>query len=229
MALGLIGRKIGMTRIYDKNGAASPVTVLEVKANRVAQVKNEDKDGYRAVQITVGERRPSRVTKAMAGHYAKANIEAGRKLWEFRLADGEGADLSAGSELRVDMFSAGQMIDIQGTTIGRGFAGVVKRHGFKGGRASHGNSLNHRTGGSIGQNQTPGRVFPGKKMSGHMGNVKRMQQNLEIVRVDAEKELLLVKGSIPGHKGADVVIRLAAKVAGQTLQTQPVVTEETAE
>ena len=211
MSISVVGRKIGMTRVYGEDGAAVPVTVLEVAANRVTQVKSDDKDGYRAVQVTVGSRRPNRVTKSMAGHFAKANVEAGRGLWEFRLGDGEGEELAAGDEIKADIFEVGQKVDVQGATIGKGFAGVIKRHHFGGGRASHGNSINHRTPGSIGQCQTPGRVFPGKKMSGHLGNETRSQQNLEVVRVDVERNLLLVKGSIPGAKGSDVVIRPAVK------------------
>ena len=211
MSISVVGRKIGMTRVFGEDGAAVPVTVLEVAANRITQVKSTDKDGYRAVQVTVGNRRPNRVSKSMAGHFAKANVEAGRGLWEFRLADGEGEELAAGNEIKVDIFEVGQKVDVQGTTIGKGFAGVIKRHHFGGGRASHGNSINHRTPGSIGQCQTPGRVFPGKKMSGHMGNETRSQQNLEVVRVDVDRNLLLVKGSIPGAKGSDVVIRPAVK------------------
>lgn len=211
MSISVVGRKIGMTRVFGEDGAAVPVTVLEVAANRITQVKSEDKDGYRAVQVTVGNRRPNRVSKAMVGHFAKANVEAGRGLWEFRLEEGEGEELAAGSEIKVDIFEVGQKVDVQGTTIGKGFAGVIKRHHFGGGRASHGNSINHRTPGSIGQCQTPGRVFPGKKMSGHLGNETRSQQNLEVVRVDVDRNLLLVKGSIPGAKGSDVVIRPAVK------------------
>jgi len=211
MSISVVGRKIGMTRVFGEDGAAVPVTVLEVAANRVTQVKSADKDGYRAVQVTVGNRRPNRVSKAMVGHFAKANVEAGRGLWEFRLEDGEGEELAAGNEIKVDIFEVGQKVDVQGTTIGKGFSGVIKRHHFGGGRASHGNSLNHRTPGSIGQCQTPGRVFPGKKMSGHLGNETRSQQNLEVVRVDVDRNLLLVKGSIPGAKGSDVVIRPAVK------------------
>lgn len=188
-----------------------PVTVLEVATNRVTQVKTAENDGYRAVQVTVGARRPNRVGKAMAGHFGKARVEPGRGLWEFGLNDGEGEELEAGAEIKADVFSAGQIIDVQGTSIGKGFAGVMKRHNFKGGRASHGNSINHRTGGSIGMCQTPGRVFKGKKMSGHMGNVTRTQQGLEVVSVDAERNLLLVKGSVPGAKGSDVVIRPSVK------------------
>lgn len=209
--LGLIGRKIGMTRVYADDGAAVPVTVLEVVANRITQVKDLDKDGYRAVQITIGERRPSRVTKAMAGHFAKANVSPGRNTWEFRLGAADTDELAAGNELKVDRFTVGQMVDVQGTTIGKGFAGVMKRHGFKGGRKTHGNSLSHRAPGSIGQNQTPGRVFPGKKMAGQMGNVIRTQQNLEVIQIDEEKNLMLVKGSIPGPKGADIFIRPSQK------------------
>ncbi len=211
MALGVIGKKVGMSRVFNANGDAVPVTVLEVTPNRVTQIKTDENDGYRSVQVTIGSRRPSRVTKALAGHYAKAKVEAGRGLWEFRLADGEGKDLAAGGEIKADIFTAGQMVDVQGTTIGKGFAGTIKRHHFSGGRATHGNSLSHRAPGSIGQRQTPGRVFPGKPMAGHLGNKTRTQQNLEVVRVDIEKNMLLVKGAIPGPKGADVVIRPAVK------------------
>ncbi len=209
--LGLIGRKIGMTRVYADDGAAVPVTVLEVAANRITQVKDLDKDGYRAVQITIGERRPSRVTKAMAGHFAKANVSPGRNTWELRLGVADADELAAGNELKVNRFTVGQMVDVQGTSIGKGFAGVMKRHGFKGGRKTHGCSLSHRAPGSIGQNQTPGRVFPGKKMAGQMGNVIRTQQNLEVIQIDEEKNLMLVKGSIPGPRGADIFIRPSQK------------------
>ncbi len=211
MALGVIGKKIGMTRIFAADGAAVPVTVVAVDPNRITQVKDEANDGYRAVQVTIGTRRPGRVTKAAAGHFAKADTAPGRGLWEFRLDAGEGDGLAAGGELKVDMFAVGQKVDVQGTSIGKGFAGVIKRHHFGGGRATHGNSLSHRAPGSIGQRQTPGRVFPGKKMAGHMGNVTRTQQNLEVVRVDAERNLLLVKGAVPGAKGADLIIRPAVK------------------
>jgi large subunit ribosomal protein L3 len=209
--LGLVGRKVGMTRVYADDGAAVPVTVLEVAANRITQVKDLDKDGYRAVQVTIGERRPGRVTKAMAGHFAKANVAPGRNTWEFRLGADDTEELAAGGELKIDRFNVGQKVDVQGTSIGKGFAGVMKRHGFKGGRKTHGNSLSHRAPGSIGQNQTPGRVFPGKKMAGQMGNVIRTQQNLEVIQIDEEKNLLLVKGSIPGPKGSDVFIRPSQK------------------
>ncbi len=207
MALGLVGRKIGMTRLYSEDGVGTPVTVLEVTANRVIQVKNTDKDGYSAVQVTVGSRRADRVGKALAGKYAKAGVEPGRGLWEFRLGNGEGAELKPGAEVKVDLFAAGQYVDVQGTSIGKGFAGVIKRHHFRGGRASHGNSLSHRAPGSIGQRQTPGRVFPGKPMAGHLGNATRTCLNLEVVQVDAERNLLMVKGAVPGPKGQDVVIR----------------------
>jgi large subunit ribosomal protein L3 len=207
MALGLIGKKLGMTRVYAEDGTATPVTVLEVTPNRVTQVKTAENDGYAAVQITVGTRRATRVNKAAAGHFKKAGVEPGRGQWETRLAAGEGADLKAGAEIKIDLFKVGQYVDVQGTTIGKGYAGVIKRHNFGGGRASHGNSLSHRAPGSIGQRQTPGRVFPGKKMTGHLGHVTRSNLNLEVMVVDAEKNLLLVKGSIPGPKGQDVVIR----------------------
>lgn len=211
MALGVIGKKVGMSRVFNADGNAVPVTVLEVSPNRVTQVKTDATDGYRAVQVTIGARRPSRVTKPMAGHYAKANVTAGRGLWEFRLDQGEGESLAAGAEIKADVFTVGQMVDVQGTTIGKGYAGVIKRHHFSGGRATHGNSLSHRAPGSIGQRQTPGRVFPGKPMTGHLGNKIRTQQNLEVVHVDVDKNLLLIKGAVPGPKGADVVIRPAVK------------------
>ena len=211
MAIGLVGRKAGMTRIFTEEGAAVPVTVIEVEPNRVTQVKSQDVDGYRALQVTVGQRRASRVTKPMAGHFAKAGVEAGRGLWEFRLADGEGDDITVGSELKVDLFETGQKVDVSGISIGKGFAGTIKRHNFRGQRQTHGNSLSHRVPGSIGQNQTPGRVFKGKKMSGHMGAVRCSIQNLEIVRVDSERNLLLVKGAVPGSKGGNVIVRPAIK------------------
>ncbi len=213
MAIGLIGRKAGMTRIFTEAGESIPVTVIEVEPNRVTQVKGQDTDGYRAYQVTTGTRRASRVNKAAAGHYAKAGTEAGRGLWEFRLADGEGDDIEVGKQLGVDLFEAGQKVDVAGTTIGKGFAGGVKRHNFAMQDATHGNSLSHRAPGSIGQCQTPGRVFKGKRMAGHMGSVRRTQQNLEIIRVDAERNLLLVKGSLPGSRGGDVVVTPAVKAS----------------
>lgn len=200
-----------MTRVFTEDGASVPVTVIEAEPNRVTQVKNTETDGYRAVQVTVGTRRATRVTKAAAGHYAKANVQPGRGLWEFRLAEGEGVELAAGAELKADMFSAGQIVDVTGTTIGKGFAGTIKRYNFTMGDATHGNSLSHRSSGSIGQNQSPGRVFKGKKMAGHMGAQQRSAQNLQVVRVDAERGLILVKGAVPGAKGGDVIIRPAVK------------------
>ena len=211
MALGLVGKKVGMSRVYSADGTAVPVTVFEVGPNRIAQVKTADNDGYRAVQVTIGARRPSRVTKPLAGHFAKAGVAAGRGLWEFRLDTGEGDSLQPGGQVKVDIFAVGQKVDVQGTSIGKGFAGVMKRHHFAGGRASHGNSLSHRAPGSIGQRQTPGRVFPGKKMAGHLGHATCTQQNLEVVRVDVERNLLLIKGAVPGPKGSDVLIRPAVK------------------
>ncbi|NIA01260.1 MAG: 50S ribosomal protein L3 [Planctomycetia bacterium] len=211
MAIGLIGKKAGMTRIFTEDGASIPVTVVEVDPNRVTQVRTDETDGYRAFQVTTGKRRASRVSKPMAGHYAKAGTEAGRGLWEFRLADGEGGDIEVGKQLGVELFEAGQKVDVAGTTIGKGFAGGVKRHHFQMQDATHGNSLSHRAPGSIGQCQTPGRVFKGKKMAGHMGSVRRTTQNLEVVRVDTERNLLLIKGSVPGARGGDVVVTPAVK------------------
>lgn len=211
MAIGLIGRKAGMTRVFTEDGASVPVTVVEVEPNRITQVKNPDSDGYRAFQVTTGGRRATRVTKAAAGHFAKAGTEAGRGLWEFRLADGEGDDFAVGKQIGVDIFEAGQKVDVAGTTIGKGFAGGVKRHNFRMQDATHGNSLSHRAPGSIGQCQTPGRVFKGKKMAGHLGNVRRTTQNLEIVRVDNERNLLLIKGAVPGARGGDVIVMPAVK------------------
>jgi large subunit ribosomal protein L3 len=211
MTIGIVGRKAGMTRIFSDDGVSVPVTVISVDPNRVTQVKTVENDGYRALQVTTGERRASRVTRAMSGHYAKAATEAGRGLWEFRLADDEGEGVEVGSEVKVDIFEAGQKVDVTGTSIGKGFAGVIKRYNFHMQDATHGNSLSHRAPGSIGQCQTPGRVFKGKKMSGHMGNVKRTTQNIEVVSVDTERNLLLVKGSVPGSRGGDVIIRPALK------------------
>jgi large subunit ribosomal protein L3 len=200
-----------MTRVFTEEGASVPVTVIEVEPNRVTQMKTVESDGYRAVQVTTGSRKANRVTKPMAGHFAKAGVEAGRGVWEFRLADGEGDDFQPGSEIKVDIFEAGQKVDVRGTSIGKGYAGVVKRHNFRTQDATHGNSLSHRAPGSIGQNQTPGRVFKGKKMSGQMGNVKVTTQNLEVVRVDAERNLILVRGSVPGAKGGNLIVRPAVK------------------
>jgi large subunit ribosomal protein L3 len=211
MSLGLVGRKVGMMRLFKDDGTTVPVTVLDCSGNRVAQVKTPEADGYVAVQVAFGKRRASRVTKAMAGHFAKAGVEAGSELREFRVSADAAKDLKAGSELKVDMFTAGQIVDVTGTTIGKGFAGTMKRHNFAGGPASHGASVFHRAPGSIGQRQTPGRVFPGKRMSGHLGNVTRTIQLLEIARVDAERSLIMVKGSVPGAKNAAVILRPSVK------------------
>ena len=211
MAIGVVGRKAGMTRIFTDEGQAIPVTVIEVDANRITQIKTLEQDGYRAVQVTIGKRRSSRVSKPLAGHFAKAGVEAGRGIWEFRLAEGEGDDLQAGGELNVQQFEAGQIVDVRGQSKGKGFAGVIKRWNFATQDATHGNSLSHRAPGSIGQNQTPGRVFKGKKMAGHMGAEHVAVQSLEIVRVDAERNLLLVKGAVPGAPGGDLVIKPAVK------------------
>ena len=211
MTIGIIGRKAGMTRIFTEDGASVPVTVIEVGPNRVTQLKTMEKDGYRALQVTTGKRKASRVSRPMAGHYAKAGTEAGHGLWEFRLNEGEGEDIEVGAELNVGLFEAGQKVDVTGSTIGKGFAGTVKRHNFRMQDATHGNSISHRAPGSIGQCQTPGRVFKGKKMSGHMGNVRRSIQNLEVVRIDAERNLILLKGAVPGASGGDLIVRPAVK------------------
>lgn len=211
MTIGVVGRKVGMTRIFTEDGASLPVTVIEVEPNRVTQLRTMEADGYRAVQVTVGSRKANRVTKAMAGHFAKAGVEAGRGTWEFRLNDGEGEELAPAGEIKVDIFEEGQKVDVVGNSIGKGFAGGVKRHNFSMQDATHGNSLSHRAPGSIGQCQTPGRVFKGKKMAGHMGDERTTTQNLEIVRVDAERNLLLVKGAVPGAKGGNVIVSPAVK------------------
>jgi large subunit ribosomal protein L3 len=211
MSLGLVGRKVGMTRIFTEDGDSLPVTVLHVADNRVTQVKKPDTDGYAAVQVTYGRRRASRVTKPMAGHFAKAGVEGGTVLKEFRISEAEAANLEPGAKLGVDIFAVGQMVDVSGTSIGKGFAGVIKRHHMAGNRASHGASISHRTPGSTGQNQSPGRVFPGKRMPGHLGAKARTVQNLEVVRIDAERQLLLVRGSVPGHEGGHIVVKPAAK------------------
>lgn len=212
MAIGLIGRKAGMTRVFTEDGVSIPVTLIEVEPNRVTQVKTEQTDGYRALQVTVGNRRASRVSKPMVGHFAKSGVAPGRGLWEFRLTGEEGAGIEVGAELKVDLFEVGQKVDVTGTTIGKGFAGTIKRHHFRSQRATHGNSLSHRAPGSIGQNQSPGRVFKGKKMAGHLGAAQRCTQNLEVVRVDAERNVLAIKGAVPGAKGGDVMVKPAVKV-----------------
>jgi len=212
MAIGIVGRKIGMTRIFTDDGASIPVTVIEVEPNRVTQLRTPEADGYRAIQVTAGGLKASRVNKPMAGHFAKSGVAAGRGLWEFRALESELEGIEVGSEIKADIFAAGQKVDVRGKTIGKGFQGGVKRHNFKMQDATHGNSISHRAPGSIGQCQTPGRVFKGKKMAGHMGNVQRSAQNLEVVRVDAERNLLLIKGSVPGSRGGDVVVTPAIKM-----------------
>ena len=206
MTIGVIGRKADMTRVFTEEGVTVPVTVIEVQPNRISQIKGEESDGYRAVQVAAGSRKASRVTKPMAGHYAKAGVEAGSKVGEFRLAEGEGTDLEIGREITVAIFTAGQKVDVRGVTKGRGFSGVVRRHHFRTQDATHGNSVSHRVHGSIGQNQTPGRVFKGKKMAGHLGNAQRCQQSLEVVRVDTERNLLLVRGGVPGPTGGHLIV-----------------------
>ena len=211
MPIGLVGRKVGMTRVFTDAGESVPVTVVVVESNRVTCLKTQETDGYRAVQLTTGTKKPNRVSKPQAGHLAKHGVEAGEGLWEFRLDDGEGEELTPGHTLNVTAFEAGQKVDATGTSIGKGYAGVVKRHNFSTQDASHGNSLAHRAPGSIGQNQTPGRVFKGKRMAGHMGNVRRTAQNLEIVRIDEARNSLLIKGAIPGPKGGRIIVRPAVK------------------
>ena len=211
MSLGLIGRKVGMMRIFTDEGDSIPVTVVDVSDNRVTQVKTTETDGYTAVQVAFGKRRPSRVNKAAAGHFAKAGVEAGTVLREFTVDESKAAEVKAGDVLPATMFEAGQKIDVQGVSIGKGYAGTIKRHNFASGRATHGNSLSHNVPGSIGMNQDPGRVFPGKKMTGHMSDVTKTIQNLEIARIDAERNLLLVKGAVPGAKNAEVIVRPAVK------------------
>lgn len=212
--LGLLGRKVGMTRIFTEDGTSIPVTVLDVSNNRVTQVKTPETDGYAAVQVTYGTRRASRVAKPQAGHLAKAGVEAGSFTKEFRLDAEIISQLSAGSNVSVEIFQAGQKVDVSGVTIGKGYAGTIKRHHFASGRASHGNSRSHNVPGSIGMAQDPGRVFPGKRMTGHLGDVNRTAQNLEIARVDVERGLLLVKGAVPGSKNGNVVVRTAVKLKG---------------
>jgi len=214
MAIGIVGRKRGMTRIFTEEGAAVPVTVIEATPNRITQLKSADVDGYWAVQVTTGARRRSRVSKPLAGHFAKAGVDAGRGLWEFRLSEADRESLDVGAEIKVDAFEAGQRVDVRGLSKGKGFAGGVKRHNFAMQDATHGNSKSHRAPGSIGQNQSPGRVFKGKKMAGQMGNKRRTQPNVEIVRVDLERNLLLVKGAVPGATGTDVVVQPTVKAAG---------------
>ena len=216
--LGLVGRKAGMTRVFTDAGETVPVTVIEALPNRITQVRTVDIDGYRALQVAVGERKASHTNKAQTGHYAKVKVAPGESLVEFRLTGEEGKDLQPGGELKVDLFTAGQIVDVTGTTTGKGFTGTMKRHNFAGGMASHGASVSHRVPGSIGQRQTPGRVFPGKRMSGHMGVVRRTIENLKIVRVDAERNLLLVSGAVPGAPGGQVIVRPSVKAAARALR-----------
>lgn len=212
MTLGLVGRKVGMTRIFTEQGASVPVTVLDMSANRVTQVKSKDTDGYSAVQVTFGEKKANRIGKAEAGHFAKAGVEAGRGLLEFALSEEKLGELKAGDQISVSMFEVGQLVDVTGTSKGKGFSGTIKRHNFGSQRTSHGNSRSHRVPGSIGMAQDPGRVFPGKRMAGQYGNTKATVQCLEVVRVDVERNLLLVKGAVPGAANSDVIVRPSVKV-----------------
>jgi len=218
MSVALIGRKAGMTRIFTDAGETVPVTVIEVLPNRITQVKSVDKDGYRAIQVSFGKKRAQLLSKAAAGHYAKANVEPGKSMVEFRLTDKEGTDLAVGSEIKASMFAVGAVVDVTGTTIGKGFAGTMKRHNFAGHHASHGVSVSHRTPGSIGQRQTPGRVFQGKRMSGHMGVMRRTIENLKVVEIDVERNLLLIRGAVPGAEGGQVIVRPSVKAAAQKLR-----------
>jgi large subunit ribosomal protein L3 len=218
MAIGVVGRKAGMTRVFTDAGETIPVTVIEVLPNRVTQVKSREKDGYRAVQVTYGNRRPQLYSKAVTGHFAKANVAPGKAMVEFRLAEGEKSELQPGTEVKVDLFKAGDPVDVTGTTIGKGFAGVMKRHNFGGLPATHGVSVSHRSPGSIGQRQTPGRVFKGRRMSGHMGVVRRTTENLKVVQVDAERNLLLIRGAVPGAEGGQVIVRPSLKAARRALR-----------
>jgi len=211
MSIGLVGRKVGMTRIFTDDGDALPVTVLDVSDNRITQIKTPDNDGYAAVQVAFGKRRATRVRKPLAGHLAKAAVEAGNLLREFKATEEELASLKVGGKIGVEIFKVGQKVDVQGTTLGKGFAGVIKRHHFSSNRETHGNSVTTRTPGSTGQRQSPGRVFPGKRGPGQLGNVQRSIQNLTVVRIDAERQLLLIKGSVPGSSGRDVIVRPAVK------------------
>ena len=213
MAIGLVGRKRGMTRVFTDAGESIPVTVIEVLPNRVTQVKTVENDGYQAVQVTYGSRRPQLVSKAVAGHYAKAGVAPGQALVEFRVSAPEADGLKIGAEVKADHFKVGQVVDVTGTTIGKGFAGTMKRHNFAGHNASHGVSVSHRTPGSIGQRQTPGRVFQGKRMSGHMGVERRTTENLKVIEVDADRNLLLIRGAVPGSEGGQVVVRPSVKAA----------------
>ncbi len=209
MSIGIVGRKCGMSRIFTENGQSVPVTLIEATPNRIVQIKTQEADGYQAVQVTAGEKRAALINKPLSGHYAKAKVEAGRGLWEFRVDALDGYEV--GGEIRADIFATGQIVDVQGVTKGKGFQGTIKRHNFRMGDATHGNSLSHRAPGSLGQRQTPGRVFPGKKMSGHMGSDVQTTQNLEVMKVDAERGLIAIRGAVPGAPGGDVIVRPAAK------------------
>jgi len=212
MSIGLVGRKCGMSRVFTEDGRSVPVTLIEATPNRVTQVKTVEVDGYNAVQVTAGAKRAALINKPLAGHYAKAKVEAGRGLWEFRVAADDLGKYAVGGEIKADeVFSVGQFVDVAGVSKGKGFQGTIKRHHFTMGDATHGNSLSHRAPGSIGQRQTPGRVFPGKKMAGHMGNVRRSAMNLEVVKIDNERHLIAVKGSVPGAPGGNVIVRPAVK------------------
>jgi large subunit ribosomal protein L3 len=221
MSLGLVGRKVGMTRVFTDDGDSVPVTVVDVSDNRVTQIKTAQTDGYVAVQVAFGKRRASRVNKSAAGHFAKAAVEAGHTLKEFRVTDEQLAALKVGGKVGVDLFQVGQMVDVTGTSHGKGFSGAIKRHHFSSQRASHGNSRSHNAPGSTGMAQDPGRVFPGKRMAGQLGNVTRTTQSLEIVRIDAERQLLLIKGSVPGSKGGDLLVHPAAKARAKKIIAAP--------
>ncbi len=211
MKVGLIGRKAGMSRVFTEDGRSVPVTLIEASPNRIVQVKTKDTDGYSAIQVAAGSKRAALISKPLAGHYARANVEAGRGLWEFRVADDAIGGFEVGNEIKVDQFEVGQKVDVAGVTKGKGFQGTIKRWNFTMGDATHGNSLSHRAPGSIGQRQTPGRVFKGKKMAGHMGHTRQSMQNLEVVKIDVERGLIAIKGSVPGAPGGDVIVRPAAK------------------
>jgi large subunit ribosomal protein L3 len=215
MTIGLVTQKCGMTRVFTDDGRSIPVTVLDAAPNRVVSLKSQAKDGYRALQVTTGTKRASKLTKPLTGHYAKAKVEAGRGLWEFRLNNDEGADITVGNELTVNMFTEGAKVDVTAINKGKGFAGVIKRHHFSSQDATHGNSLSHRAPGSIGQREFPGRVFKGKRMAGHLGNVKRTIQNQEILKIDKERNLIFIKGVVPGAKGTNVIIKPAVKAKGE--------------
>ena len=220
MSLGLVGRKVGMTRVFTDDGDSLPVTVLDVSDNRVTQIKKPASDGYGAVQVTFGKRRASRVNKPAAGHLAKAAVEAGHVLREFRVGEKDLENLKVGGKIGVDIFKVGQKVDVSGTSQGKGFAGVIKRHHFSSNRASHGNSISHNKPGSTGMAQDPGRVFPGKRMAGHLGDARRTAQNLEIVRIDAERQLLLIKGCVPGSRGRDIIVKPTTKAVRATVPSQ---------